>query len=74
MGDAPAIRFAMHGAREAIAAGMTHIERQVESIEQSLIENPGLVFGLAKTPIQSALRTVLTERGTAQDNTVDGQK
>lgn len=55
--------FVMHGAREAIAGGMTHIEQQVESIEQNLIDNPGFVFDLAKNVIESVCRTILTERG-----------
>lgn len=60
--DSPA-RFRMHGARQAIAVGMTHIEQQVEGIERSVSENPGLSFDLAKTLIESVCRTILTERG-----------
>ena len=63
MADALADRFLMHGAREAIAGGMTHIEEQVKGIEQAVTENPGLAFDLAKTLIESVCRTILTERG-----------
>lgn len=63
MADAPAARFLMHGAREAIASGMTHIEQQMKGIEQAVTENPGLTFDLAKTLIESVCRTILTERG-----------
>ena len=63
MGDAPAIRFVMHGARGAIAGGISHIEQYVKAIERAVNEDPGLTFDLAKALIESALRTILTERG-----------
>ena len=63
MADALAAPFVMHGAREAITGGMIHIEEQVKGIEQAVNENPGLAFDLAKTLIESACRTILTERG-----------
>ena len=44
---APATPFVMHGARDAFAAGLTHIEEQVRSIEQAVVENPALAFDLA---------------------------
>jgi hypothetical protein len=59
------VAFTMHGAREAIAGGMPHIEEQVKAIEQAVVENAGLAFDLAKTLIESACRTILTERQTA---------
>lgn len=52
----------MHGARDAIIAGVPHIEEQVKGIEQSLVENPGLAFDLAKTLVESVCKTVLQER------------
>jgi hypothetical protein len=58
-GTAP---FVMHGARDAIASGLAHIERQVASIELAVVENPGLAFDLAKTLIESVCRAVLSER------------
>lgn len=58
-GSAP---FVMHGARDAIASGLAHIEQQVVSIELAVAENPGLAFDLAKTLIESICRTVLDER------------
>ena len=54
--------FVMHGARDAIASGLTHIEEQVKGIEQAVVENPGLAFDLAKTLIESTCRAVLVER------------
>ena len=52
----------MHGARDAIMGGLTHIDAQVNSIEKAVVENPGLAFDLAKTLIESVCRTVLKER------------
>ncbi len=54
--------FVMHGARDAIASGLGHIEQQVTSIELAVVENPGLAFDLAKTLVESMCRTVLGER------------
>lgn len=57
--------FVMHGARDALAAGLTHIEEQVRSIEQAVVENPALAFDLAKTLVESVCRTILAERKVA---------
>ncbi len=65
MADALALPFAMHGARDAIGGGLTHIEQQVKSIEQSVADNPGLAFDLAKTLVESVCRAVLSERSVA---------
>jgi hypothetical protein len=54
--------FVMHGARDAIAGGLGHIEEQVKGIERAVVENPGLAFDLAKTLVESVCRTVLSER------------
>jgi hypothetical protein len=62
MPDAPAVSFVMHGARDAMAGGLTHVEQQVKSIEQAVVENPGLAFDLAKTLVESVCRAVLSER------------
>src|SRR5258707_3490154 len=59
--------FVMHGARAAMAAGLTHIEAQITGIESAVLENPGLAFDLAKTLVESACRTILTERSVAFD-------
>lgn len=58
----PASPFVMHGARDVLAAGLAHIEEQVRSIEQAVIENPALAFDLARTLIETVCRTILTER------------
>jgi len=62
MADAFTAAFVMHGARDAIAEGLTHVEQQVKSIEQAVAENPGLAFDLAKTLVESVCRAVLGER------------
>lgn len=54
--------FTMHGARAAIAGGLVHIEQQVTSIEQAVVENPALAFDLAKTLVESVCKAVLEER------------
>lgn len=62
-----ATSFVMHGARAAIASGLVHIEEQVKGIELAVTDNPGLAFDLAKTVIESACRTILTERNVGFD-------
>jgi hypothetical protein len=59
--------FAMHGARAAVAGGMTHIEEQVKALELAVVQNTGLAFDLAKTLIESACKTIITERGATFD-------
>jgi hypothetical protein len=54
--------FIMLGARDAIASGLVHVQKQVESLEQAVVENPGLAFDLAKTLVESVCRAVLGER------------
>lgn len=71
MAEAPTAPFVMHGARDAIASGLAHIEQQVKSIEQAVVENPGLAFDLAKTLVESTCRTVLGERSIAYDQADD---
>lgn len=41
MAEALTAPFAMHGARDAIASGLVHIEQQVKSIEQAVGRTPG---------------------------------
>ena len=67
MAEALTAPFAMYGARAAMTVGLSHIEEQVKGIERAVVENPGLAFDLAKTLIESACRTILTERGVAFD-------
>ncbi|WP_374425433.1 abortive infection family protein [Paracoccus sp. (in: a-proteobacteria)] len=54
--------FVMHGARDAMSAGLAHIEEQVKGIEQAVVENPGLAFDLAKTLVESTCRAILDQR------------
>ncbi|MEG9883488.1 MAG: abortive infection family protein [Hyphomicrobiales bacterium] len=63
--------FVMHGARDAMTAGLPHIEEQVKGIEQAVVENPGLAFDLAKTLVESTCRAVLGERSVAYAATDD---
>lgn len=63
--------FIMHGAREAWAKGISHIEEQIKGIERAVYENPSLAFDLAKTLIESVCRTILTERGIAFESSDD---
>ncbi len=66
--DAP---FVMHGARDAVAAGLVHIEQQVRALELAVAENPGLSFDLAKTLVESVCRAVLGERSIVFDEADD---
>jgi hypothetical protein len=54
--------FVMYSARAAMTAGLSHIEEQVKAIERAIIENPGLAFDLSKTVVESACKTILSER------------
>lgn len=54
--------FVMHGARDAMAGGLAHIERQISAIENAVIEEPGLAFDLAKTLIETVCKAVLDQR------------
>ena len=71
MAEALTSPFAMHGARDAISIGLVHIEQQVRSIEQAVVENPGLACDLAKTLVESVCRTVLSERSIAYNHDDD---
>ncbi|MCW5933896.1 MAG: abortive infection family protein [Fimbriimonadia bacterium] len=68
---APASPFVMHGSRDALAAGLTHIEEQVWSIEQAVVENPALAFDLARTLVEAVCRTILSERKIAYSESDD---
>ena len=71
MSGLPPQPFLMHGARDAMAAGLAHIKTQVKGIEQAVAENPGLAFDLAKTLIESTCRAVLDERSIPHARTDD---
>jgi hypothetical protein len=71
MAETRQIHFVMNGARAAIAAGLAHIEQQVESLEYAVLENPALAFDLAKTIVESVCRTVLRDRSIAFSETDD---
>lgn len=55
--------FILYSARTAVAGGMLHIEEQVKALELAVVENTGLAFDLAKTLVESACKTIITERG-----------
>ena len=71
MAEAPIAPFIMHGARDAMKGGLTHIEEHVKGIEKAVAQNPGLAFDLAKTLVESTCRTVLRERSVAYSETDD---
>lgn len=71
MSEAAPAPFTMHGAREAMANGLDHIEQQVLALERAVMETPGLAFDLAKTLIESLCRKVLDDRGIAHGRTDD---
>ena len=71
MAEAASAPFVMHGARDAMAGGLAHIDEQVKGIERAVVENPGLAFDLAKTLIESTCRAVLGERSVAYAATDD---
>jgi len=60
---APEPVFVMHGARVAVTGGMLQIEEQVKALELAVVENTGLAFDLARTLVESACKTIITERG-----------
>lgn len=59
--------FIMHGARWAIAQGLSHIEEQVKALEKNVAENTGLVFDLARTLIESTCKTIISDRSGTYD-------
>ena len=63
--------FTMHGARAAMASGLSHIDRQVSAIERAVIEEPGLAFDLARTLVESTCKSILTERRVSFDSDDD---
>lgn len=62
MADPEPAPFVMHGARDAMAGGLVHIEKQIIAIERAVVEEPSLAFDLAKTLVESTCRSVLGER------------
>lgn len=71
MADVTTSAFTMHGARDAIAHGLVHIERQVHALETAVVDNPALAFDLAKTLVESVCRAVLGERSISFDDADD---
>lgn len=65
MADSAPPGFIMHGARDAMALGLSHIEQQVEGLERAVSENAGLAFDLSKTLIESVCRAILEQRSVA---------
>lgn len=66
--------FVMHGARAAVAGGMLHIEEQVKALELAVVDNTGLAFDLAKTLVESACKTIISERRGTFDKDDDMSK
>lgn len=70
-GTSSSPQFVMVGAREVVAEGMSHIERQVVAIEEAVSNNPGLAFDLSKTVIESICKSILKDRGHSYDEAWD---
>jgi hypothetical protein len=62
MAEAGTTPFVMHGARDAMAGGLAHIERHIIAIESAVVEEPALAFDLAKTLIEAVCKAVLDQR------------
>ena len=71
MADTTMSPFVMHGARDAVAQGLVHIERQVRALEAAVVDNPALAFDLAKTLVESVCRAVLGERSIGFEDSDD---
>jgi hypothetical protein len=71
MADTSNVSFIMYSARDAVGAGLAHVEQQVRSIEHAVNDNPGLAFDLAKTLVESTCRTILGERNITYAETDD---
>ena len=54
--------FEMRSAREATVGGLEHIEQQIVAIEQAMQENPAFVFDLSRSLVESACKSILSER------------
>ena len=67
MADALVSSFVMNGSREVLLTGAAHLERQIVALEAAASSNPGLAFDLAKTLLESACKTVLSERACKYD-------
>ena len=63
--------FTMYSARAAMAGGLPHIEEQIKAIEVAISDNPGFAFDLAKTVVESACKTILSERKISFDSDDD---
>ncbi len=59
----------MSGSREVIDRGVTHITQHVLAIEKAVSEQPEYAFDLSRTIMESACRTILTERGWQYEKT-----
>jgi len=55
--------FILYGVREVMPLNALHLERIVNTLEQALMENPGLVFDLSKSLIETACKTIIKDRG-----------
>lgn len=63
--------FVMYSARSAMEGGLVHIEEQIKALESAVVENTGFAFDLAKTLVESACKTIITERGKIFDKDDD---
>jgi len=74
MAESPNTSFIMHGARDAMAAGLGKIETQIEFIELAVVENPGLAFDFSRALIETVCKTILRERSVDYKENANLQK
>lgn len=58
------LQFTMVGARKASESGLAHIQQQIETLEEAIRKNnPGLVFDMARSLLESVCKAILKEKG-----------
>jgi hypothetical protein len=62
----------MHGARSVLvmAGPAVHLEQQINAIEGAVADAPGLAADLARTLVETVCKTILTDRGTPDNDTM----
>jgi len=56
-------RFPLYGAREALTQNTVFLRRQIEALESAVCRDPSMALDLCKTLIDTACKTVLSDRG-----------
>lgn len=72
MAEAPGGKpFLMQGAREVLATGMVYFEQQVTTIEKAVSDDPGMAISMTYSLVDTACKTILTNRGYSYDSDWD---